>query len=246
MALSQYLHRFELLPGLLAWIKVGLGHRGFFGKEYKVTVPGFVNPIHLRAHTSDHMAFVDLILKDDLSESLSFTSGIVIDAGANIGLFAVNIASKCPDCKVVCIELDSENFGQLLKNTCHYENISSLNAGLWFESGSLKLKDPSAEHWARSAVSDDSSRGISIPAVPMHEIFSKFDIDVVRLLKIDIEGGEVELFSANLGWIDHVNEIYIELHDRFRQGCESALLNAIKNKVYKKSFVDEYTVIRFE
>ena len=47
------------------------------------------------------------------------------------------------------------------------------------------------------------------------------------LLKLDIEGGELELFDhAEQGWMDRIRTIAVELHDRMRPGCGHAFFRA--------------------
>jgi hypothetical protein len=47
----------------------------------------------------------------------------------------------------------------------------------------------------------------------------EFRIDRVGILKVDIEGAEKEVFSGAASWIDRVDGIIIELHDRMKRGC---------------------------
>jgi hypothetical protein len=50
----------------------------------------------------------------------------------------------------------------------------------------------------------------------------------VDILKIDIEGAELEVFSNGAEeWLSRVNLIIIETHDRFRPGSEEAVRKAV-------------------
>lgn len=52
---------------------------------------------------------------------------------------------------------------------------------------------------------------------------------VVDMLKVDIEGAELEVFSqAAAEWLSRVNLIIVETHDRFRPGSDSAVRKAIQ------------------
>ena len=48
----------------------------------------------------------------------------------------------------------------------------------------------------------------------------------VDILKIDIEGAELEVFDASSPWIHDVDTIIAELHDRLKAGCERSFANA--------------------
>jgi hypothetical protein len=58
---------------------------------------------------------------------------------------------------------------------------------------------------------------------------SECDCENIDLLKLDIEGAEREIFGASdLDWMARTNAIIIELHDRFRPGCEAAFFSAAR------------------
>jgi hypothetical protein len=57
---------------------------------------------------------------------------------------------------------------------------------------------------------------------------SEFGGREVDILKIDVEGAELELFSANVSaWLPYVKLITIETHERFRPGSEIAVRKAV-------------------
>lgn len=75
----------------------------------------------------------------------------------------------------------------------------------------------------------------SVKAISIPELIKKFEWKEIDLLKMDIEGSEIEVLNESIDQINSVKMIIMELHDRFRPGCETALFNAIK----KFSFVYE-------
>ena len=52
------------------------------------------------------------------------------------------------------------------------------------------------------------------------------DTDRIDLLKMDIEGGEREVFADSGEWIDSIDQIAIELHDDIHPGCRAAVERA--------------------
>lgn len=67
-----------------------------------------------------------------------------------------------------------------------------------------------------------------VRAITVEDILERYALQRIDLLKIDIEGAELELFSAgDLTWLDRVDCIAIELHDHFRPGCGNAFFNAM-------------------
>ena len=56
-------------------------------------------------------------------------------------------------------------------------------------------------------------------------------IDRIDLLKLDIEGAELDVLSASDSWMHAVGAVVVELHDRFRPGCTRAFVDATRDFV---------------
>ena len=89
----------------------------------------------------------------------------------------------------------------------------------------------------------ESASGEGIPAVGIADILSDFKATRIDVLKIDIEGSEFEVLKHSASWIDSVQTLIIELHDRFRPGCTEALETAISGHNFQKSISGESIVI---
>jgi hypothetical protein len=62
----------------------------------------------------------------------------------------------------------------------------------------------------------------------MSTLLNEAQFDTVDILKIDIEGAELEIFSqAAEQWLPKVPLIIVETHDRFRPGSELAVRKAL-------------------
>ncbi len=63
----------------------------------------------------------------------------------------------------------------------------------------------------------------------------KYSIDKIDLLKMDIEGGEKNVLENSSDWIDSVDIITVELHDRICVGCDRAFYLSTKDfKTFEK------------
>jgi len=60
---------------------------------------------------------VDLVPLEELASSVGDDAGLVIDAGANIGLSALTFAHRWPAARIVCLEVDDANLELLCRNT---------------------------------------------------------------------------------------------------------------------------------
>jgi len=166
---------------------------------------------------------------------------IIINAGAHIGLVSVFFANKYPAATIIAIEPEPSNFKMLLMNTASYTNIKPIQAGLWNRKTHLFIQDSDVKSWGFRV--SESPSGIGIPALGVEDIMSDFGVKEIDVLKIDIEGSELEVLNHHNSWIDAVKNLIIELHDRFRPGCSEALDKALIGHYYDRSKRGENIVI---
>ena len=155
----------------------------------------------------------------------------IIDAGANVGFSVIWLASRYPDANIVAIEPDQSNYELLSRNTKHLPRVHLVNAALTSFEGQGDLVDPGLGAWGLRVVPSGqvqqnlrtlaTVRCTTVPAV-----MDEFGIGQLDLLKIDIEGGEVEVFNSSAPWIDRIAAVSVELHDRFRPGCARSFCEA--------------------
>ena len=185
--------------------------------------PRFSHPFYLRLKTSDLTTCKKVLFDTEYEFSLTREPAHIIDAGANIGLASVFFARKYPQARIIAIEPELSNFEILRLNVAPYPNVVPVRAALWDKDTELELVDPGIGHWgfrAQSAGGAAAGRVVdTIPGVSLKGLMASCGIDYIDILKVDIEGGEKELFANSAGWIDKVGAIIIELHDRYRVGC---------------------------
>lgn len=155
----------------------------------------------------------------------------VVDAGAHIGLSAIFYALKYPDAKILAIEPDDGNYELLVSNTRNFPGIKTLKAGLWSHRTNLGISNPEDESWGFQVVEKKSG----LKAITVQDAMRELDTEYVDLMKINIEGSEVEVLSSSRDWIDNVRFMLVSLHDDFRPGCTEALEKAISRRGFDKS-----------
>ena len=68
----------------------------------------------------------------------------------------------------------------------------------------------------------------SLVAYTLTEIMERMNWDGIDLLKVDIEGAELEIFLKNSAdWIRRTRIIFVELHEQYAPGCGQALFSAL-------------------
>ena len=136
---------------------------------------------------------------------------LIIDAGAMIGAAAVFFALLYPDGVIVAIEPERTNFAMLERN-CRDLNVRALCGALAATEAPLFLRDPGKGHFGFGT---GTSGVYPVDAFTVAGILSEYDADFYEpfICKINIEGGEAELFGGDVGWLDAFAAIAIELHD---------------------------------
>ncbi|MCG5510344.1 FkbM family methyltransferase [Ectothiorhodospira lacustris] len=233
--LSWCRSRFGLFSSIFAYIHFLLG-----GKAVRVTDHVTGVGVFLRPCTADQKVYDEIFKAQeyrlDVGEPV-----VIVDAGAHIGLSSVYFAQRYPRAMIIAVEPESSNFELLKKNVSVYANIKPVHAGLWSRTTCLAIQDEGVDTWSFRVVEADSEHGIMATSVP--DLMSDFNIDRIDVLKIDIEGAELEVLGDSGSWIDSVDTIIIELHDRFRPGCRAALDDALSDFEYSESFSGESIVI---
>lgn len=182
-------------------------------------------PIIVRVPSTDVVTYRKVFIYQEYKINLKVKPRVIIDAGANIGLASIYFANKYPDATIIAIEPERENFELLLKNTNFYPNIKPLQAALWNENTELNVVDVGEGNWGfvteRDQPSDTTNTQAchTIPAITVDKIIDDFNLPAIDILKIDIEGSEKEVFVEPSRWIEKVQTIIIELHDRIKPGC---------------------------
>ncbi|MGW4531899.1 FkbM family methyltransferase [Nocardia sp. NPDC004340] len=57
-----------------------------------------------------------------------------------------------------------------------------------------------------------------LPARTVDELLDRHGLDHVDLLKVDVEGSEADIFAAPRPWMDAVDRIVLEIHDKYIDG----------------------------
>ena len=217
--------KFGLYKGTLLYFKIKTNRLS------GIKIPGISHPFSLRKNSSDTAVFDQVFLRDDYNINLSFSPSVIIDAGANIGLFTVFMKSRFPDAKFICLEPDEENCAILKEHIAAYNDVTVLHAGLWSSDTKLKVVDKYQMGKSALTVEEDKLEG-NTTGISMDTLMQNYSIEKIDILKIDIETSESELFSKNYEqWLPKTKMIIIELHDFLKPGCSRPFFEAI-HKIY--------------
>lgn len=202
--------------------------------------------VYMRPTTSDvgrvgelqHQIYVSPSYLHDLVNGSG--PNVLIDAGANIGLATLGMVKNFPSLQmVVGVEAQKDNYEILEKNyrlfSDQFPNISFIalhGAIASTENGFLYPETSLAELTQTNSASgtfrfsedrsDDNVRGVRTVTVTSILSASKYK---KLLIKIDIEGGEHNLFASNTQWLKDTHFLTMEIHDRFHPNLVTSSKN---------------------
>ena len=228
-----------LVRKVYAWIRRGYGHCKFLGirdglvftaveflrgRHLIRTRVGAVN-LYLRSRTPDLEIALSVFRFAEYDSLQCANPRVIVDAGAYSGISSVYFARRYQAAQIIAIEPDEENFELLLLNTAIYKNVSALKAALWCSDCTRPLRDPHSGPWGYTITDSNESNSSKVEMVEclrLTTLMNRLDIDHIDILKLDVEGAEKEIFESCGDWVNKVDVIVVELHDRLRPGCAGA------------------------
>jgi FkbM family methyltransferase len=228
----------------LRWLLYSLGRP--LKQAFRLRPRGMRYPVILRGGaSSDSSVFRQIFIEQEyqpLYDMLDPKS--VLDLGANTGLASVAFLTRFPNAQVVAVEPDTENHRLCLQNMQAYgSRARAILGAVWSRSGKVDLtRTGDCREWSVTVVepADDAQGLVQCWDVPT--LFTMAGFEMVDLLKVDIEGGEIAIFNGNsIAWIKRVRNLCIELHGR---ECEEAFFSAMSGFEYQLEHSGELVICR--
>jgi FkbM family methyltransferase len=199
----------------------------------KIYLPGYSLPINLRTKSTDLLTFHQIFTFKEYDMHFKDEPKFIIDAGANIGLAALYFNKNYPKAKIIAIEPEKANFKMLEINSKNHKNFYLYKRALSNQANLvLNVVDKGLGNWGFVTEGEGSlgkqSVVDTVQTITIDEIMNEYNLEFIDLLKIDIEGGEKELFDSNYeNWLPRTKYIAIELHDGIKMGSSKSFFKAI-------------------
>lgn len=179
---------------------------------------------------------------------------IVFDIGANVGAFTYSILNKNPK-KVVCLEPSNTLIKTLRKNVTRTNvDVNVLNVAVGESTGTGTITDQVVIY---------KNDGNKFDVMSFRDVISKFDIEHIDFMKIDCEGGEYSVFTAenkdfilnnvshiagefHIWGFNNVIENFISFRDLYLKNHDNYVIldrndNVITDKIWDNNFIREFS-----
>ena len=138
---------------------------------------------------------------------------VVLDIGANIGVFAIYVATRQKDVSVFAYEPFQTNVEFLRKNVSDsgIDTIHIFEKAIAGKTENRNIKVE--ENWVTNSISsnNDDAEGLQVSCISLNDAIEK--MDKCDLLKIDCEGSEYEIFyNASDETLKQIKKIACEYH----------------------------------
>ena len=202
--------------------------------------------VHLRPGTADLYVLEKIFLQLEYAVQFPLAARRIIDAGAHIGLASLFFADRYPESEIVALEPDAANFALLAENCAGQPRIRPIPGALWSQPARL-TGDVARTGTDSFAVAEAANGQGSIRGWTVGELMAERGWEQIDLLKLDIEGAELNLFSrGDRDWLRKVRMIAIELHDRFVPGCSRAFYQQVAPRLAAQEIRGENVIVLLE
>ena len=200
-----------------------------FGRDWEFRDEGNAKSVDLIAHELNQDCY-------GLSRVRLTPGDVIIDIGANVGMFSIPLAKMNPGVTIYAFEAFPPTFENLAFNCKHngVQNVIPVGIGVSGDSKTLHmqccLSDMTGGASAHFRQTDNPLiTHVDVDTTTLDQIFSEKEVESCRLLKIDCEGSEHEILSGFHHW-ERVGFLAAEFHENDllrQQGYTNKLLREL-------------------
>lgn len=141
---------------------------------------------------------------------------VIVDAGANIGLFTCWAASRNPDSKVFAVEPSAGSFKRLhdhVRLNGFERRVALFPLALSSTAETVWLSEDASASQMHHVSREHTVHAVPVPAVSLGAFLARIAEPTIDFLKMDIEGSEYDvLLSAPATELARIRRISVEYH----------------------------------
>lgn len=171
----------------------------------------------------------------------------IVDLGANLGFYALHVKQRAPECRLLCVEpnpgvyrllkenLANNGFGDVM---CEERAVGLTPGRVMFDflpdvpsiSGSGLRSVP------RKWLDSRRVRSCEVQVITLQEIDERFGESRIDILKIDVEGAEMEILGVGSSLYDKTAKVVVERHS---VGDRDRIMAMMKAKGFELSLEED-------
>lgn len=172
----------------------------------------------------------DLFVRKTLDLHCDAEAPRILDCGAHVGLASLWMKRRWPRARITAFEADPE-IARLLRANLERNGASDVEvveAAVWRCDGDVPFRAPGSDAGAVDAVAADTGGArIRVRSVRLRHWLT----EPIDLLKMDVEGAELDVLDDSADRLHHVRAVHLEVHDfdsgrRLLPGCLVRLAEA--------------------
>ena len=185
------------------------------------------------------------VLKHLLPENYN---GIIIDAGGYIGTSAIALHDLFKKATVKVLEPSKANLDVLNANTNDIDNIEVIPGALvGSDQQIVKLFDRGQGEWGFTITKTEAQNPDALivndaKAYRISDLVN--DVGEIGILKLDIEGGELDILNNDIDTLNVIPIIIAELHDDISPGTKEKFFQFSQNRILIKDNEEKYLSIK--
>lgn len=193
-----------------------------------LSVRFFGQPLYFRDNQFDPRSIYTVFSNDytALDKGMFSNLSTFVDVGANLGFVSRCASHSSPGCKIHCFEALREN-----TEICRLNNPDATveNAAVGSRNGTVELLVDQSGFMASSMKFDYQQNSRKVRAIALDDYFKPGQ--PIDLLKIDVEGMELEVLAGAMKTLLSTRRIVAEIHSK-------ELLAGFKEKMARLGFIE--------
>ncbi len=165
------------------------------------------------------------------------TDQVILDLGANVGMFTIYAARNAPRAKVFSCEPFPSTFRRLVATVRDHHldpRVTCLNYAATGASGARLMPDGPVPSQRRALASSGVSSGTQVIGKTLESMLEENHLPHVDLLKMDIEGSEYEVFlSTPQKVLWQIDRIALEYHGDCAPHSKQQLFDHLRQAGFK-------------
>lgn len=192
--------------------------------------PGSIALLDYRLRFQDLLTFCpqwhDIFVRQTYRFAATSPAPRILDCGANVGLASLYFKRLYPHARVTAFEADPDLHALLVENLtanlrgAASDGVEAVHAAVWTRNGSLAFRCEGGDSGRIEELASQEAPGAEsrvaarqVPAVRLRDVLVREGSEPIELLKLDIEGAEVDVLGDCAPALGLVRALIVEIHE---------------------------------